>query len=99
VSRFAGAALKDRLGRRCESSRVLRTWPSDARCIQTRYTPGESSLRNRRRDVRRWCGRDAEDSRKPEIEKLRAWIGQPTVEWGFLLVGSANERPEPWSAR
>jgi hypothetical protein len=27
--------------------------------------------------------RDAEDSREPEIEKLRAWIGQPTVEWDF----------------
>ena len=39
-------------------------------------------------------GRDAEDGREPEIEKLRVWIGQATVKWSFSPGGPAMSAPD-----
>src|SRR5271166_589232 len=90
-----GAEREDRLGGRRESSRALRTWPSDTRYIQTRYTPGRGSFRSRRRGVRRWyrarCrghpGAGDREATRPDR------LGDGGA--GFLAGRSANERPGP----
>jgi hypothetical protein len=79
---------------------MLRTWPSEQGALKL-----DTRLEEAARETGGGAAFDAgvggtpRDSRETEIEKLRAWIGQPTVEWGFLSGGPANERPGPWSAR
>jgi transposase len=61
------------------------------RCIQTGYTPGGSSFRSRRRGAfDAGIGRDAEDIREREIEKLHASIGRLIVEWHSLARRSGG---------
>jgi transposase len=55
----------------------------------TRFTPGRSSVRIRRRG-RSIPGRDAETTHEREIERLHAKIGQLTVERDFLARRSGR---------
>lgn len=101
MSRFAGAALKAGIALRGAARAVECCGPGPA-------MHGAFKLDIRLEEAARETGGAAFDAGVGEtlrtagsrrIEKLRAWIGQPTVEWGFLSGSPANERPEPWSAR
>jgi hypothetical protein len=84
VSRFAGAALKAKIASEGAARAVECCGPSPATrgAFKLDILLEKAARETGGAAFDAGVGRDAEDSREPEIEKLR-WIGQATVEWGF----------------